>query len=323
MSVGFVLRLVGNKIGVSPDEESGRSVLLRFFNEAAIELYEQADMEGTLVEQVFHVDGDQQIAFPPTVGPIRAMREYSTHVPWHLVDMRPRYNQFNWSDRWRNWRLKGVSPLSYPLVNQAPIKVRISAIETPPIVISVSGPTTLATSINEQFTMDALEKQSANNFTDFTFIKKDRVNTVDVQVLDADNNVLCAIPNNMLQMRYRIVDVSLYPWSNTDTTTGTHYMEVLYKKALPWFQNDDDEYPAPDCDHILTNKMLQLWAEEQGKGEEAIAYDAKATRSLARKREESNRAIEQKASFCEHPHDTLLPRNRPMGPSRYSGQIYY
>lgn len=323
MSVRYIFSQAGSKMGLDPSDSTQRSVLLRYLNEAAQELYEQADLEDSLLEQLFRVNGDQQIAFPPDVGPIRAMREYSTHVAWHLANKRPRYNQFNWKDRWRNWRYKGTSPLSYPLVNSAPLSVIVDSAESPNVVVSVTGPTLKASQITENLTLNASLVQSSNNFTDIVAITKDRINTFDVYVLDADQNVLAQIPNNTLSVKYRIVDVSLYPWSNTSQTTANHIMEVLYKKALPYLQDDGDEYPIQGCDNILVNKMLQLWYEDQGKGDVAAAYDAKATRTLARKKEDEGRGQEHEAALVEHPHDTLLTKNRHYGPGRYTGQVYY
>lgn len=338
MSIGYVLQQAGFKMGLNPaDTEGDRKVLLRFLNEGATELWEQADVEGSLWEQMFQVNGDQMIALPPYVGPLRAMREYNTHVAWKLSNMRPRYNQINWMDRWRQWRQKGTSPIMYPVANQSQMTVTVATLDNPPITVSVVGPTPFATNTFEDLVMDssctqvkdaagnvtAYTKTTTNQFLDVTAFKKDRVNGCDVTLSDADGNILSQLPNNQLLMRYRLIDVSLYPWSNTDMSIADHYMEVLYKKALPWFENDDDEYPTPGHDWILVNKMLQLWCEEQGKGPEAVAYDAKATRSLARKKMDAERGVEQEVSLGENTHDTLLPRNRPMGPARYQGQIYY
>lgn len=323
MSVKYILSQAGVKMGLNPNDINQRQVLLRFLNEAAPELYEQADPEGSLLEEIYQVNGDQQIALPPHVGPLRAMREYSTHIPWHINKMRPRFNQFNWKDRWRNWRLKGLSPISYPLVNQAPLTVSVEAVESPAIAITITGETTSASQVSETVTLSATSVITVNNFVEILSIKKDRVNNYDVHVKDADDNVLAQIPNNELTIRYRIVDVSLYPWSNTDLTQNSHFMEVLFKKALPYLSDDGDEFPAPDCDNILVNKMLQLWAEEQGKTDAAVAYDSKATRGLARKKEEANRGAEEEASLVENPHDTLSPRNRSSGPGRYVGQVWY
>lgn len=323
MPIGYVLRQMGSKIGLEPNIAGDRAVLLRFVNEAASELYDQADTDESLWEQLFKVDGDQQIAFPPEVGPLRAMREYSTHLPWHLYDMRPRYNQSNWKDRWRSWRIKGTSPIMFPVVNQSVMNLEVHTTENPPIQVTISGPSEHASMVFETVSMDANSKQTSNTFKEITAFKKDRVSNFDVLLKDADNNLLGQLPNNMLQMRYRLVDVSLYPWSNVDIAADAHYMEVLYKKALPWFSNDEDEFPMLGYDNVLVNKGLQLWSEEQGKAQDAIMYDGKATRSMARKKEDQNRGIEEEAALVENPHDTLLPRNRPRGPSRYTGPIFY
>lgn len=310
-------------MGMDSSQSGDRAVLLRYLNEAASEMYDQADVDEAMSEGVFQVSGDQQIALPPDVGPIRAMREYTTHVAWRLSKPRTRYNPVNWKDRWRNWRIKGTSPLMYPVINQSVVNVTVGAVETPPLVVTITGPTATAASISENITMDAITKQSAAAFSDITALKKDRTSDQDAHITDADGVELAVIPNNMRQMRYTLVDVSLYPWTSTATSVVDHWMEVLYKKALPWFTNDEDEFPMTGYDNILVNKMLQLWSEEQGKGQEALAYDAKATRSMARKKEDALRGVEDEACLAEHPHDTLLPRNRPLGPARYQGQVWY
>lgn len=323
MPIGFILRQAGLKMGLDAANSDERNVLLRYLNEATIELYDQADTDEMLMEQVFLVDGNQQIALPPNVGPIRAMRENNTYIAWHLHNQRARYNQFNWTDRWRNWRVKGTTALMYPLVNQSQIIVEVPAVETPAVVVTILGASQTSSSIAAEYTMDALSKNSTVDFIDITNIKKDRVTTYDVNVKDIDGNVLATLPNNMLSMRYRLVDVSLYPWEMAPQSGQDHVMEVLYKKALPWFDNDDDEYVVQGMDNIIVNKMLQLYYEEKGDGQSAIAYDAKATRSLARKKNDEDRGVEEHASIVANPHDTLLARNRSCGPYRYSGNTYY
>ena len=99
-----------------------------------------------------------------------------------------------------------------------------------------------------------------------------------------------------------------------------HYVEILYKKALPRLQNDADEYPAgQEYDNIIVNKMIQLWYEEQGKPDLAMAFDTKATRSLARKDQDQNKATEDCVSTVANPHDVLLPRVRQGRRKYYRG----
>lgn len=320
MALKYILAQAGAKMGLNPNATTSRQVLLRFINEAMDELYSQSDMAGSLDEKVFKVNGDQTVALPYFVGDVRAVREYSSQIPWNINQQRPRYNQSNWSDSWRGFRLKGVQALMDSVTNQSSVKVVVGKVETPSVVVTISGPTLLASSISEVVTMDALTKTTTNQFLDITSVKKDRVNDSDVTVNDVDDKLLTIIPNNMLYAQYQIIDVSLCPWLSQDTGRLDHYLEILYKKALPWMSNDGDEFPPGSMyDNIIVNKVLQLWKEEQGKGDEAMAYDAKATRGLARKHEEQNRATQDAVALVGNPHDDLLPRVRSRRPGRYGG----
>jgi hypothetical protein len=268
------------------------------------------------MELPFKVNGDQTITCPHYVGALRGVRELDSQVNWSLNQLRPRYNQFPWPDMWRNIRLKNRQALQTSVSNESVGVITVSAVETPPIVVSISGPTSSASEATEDITMDALTKQTVNQYIDYVSVKKDRVNLCDVTLSDVDGKVLTVIPNNRLEALYQVVDVSSCPWLSISTNKVDHYLELLFKKALPWLENDNDEYPVPRCDNVLVNKMLQLWNEEQGKVDIAAAYDAKATRSLSRKTEDQNRATEDTVALVQNPHDSISPRIR-QGRRRY------
>ena len=317
MSLKYVLTQAGNKIGLDPSEPSQRSVLLRYANEAADEMYTQADVDGSLVEQVFKVNGDQTISLPEYVGRVRAMREYYSQIPWHVRQLRPRYNVANWQDGWRGFRLKGKQALQATITNQSQVVVTVATVEDPPVVVSLSGSTDTAALVSEQITMTTTQMLSVNEYNDLTAVKKDRVNSVNVVVSDVDGKLLTTIPNNRLQALYQIIDVSMSPWLPQSNSTQDHWLEILYKMPLPWFSGDDDEFPVPGYDNAWVNKVMQLYSEEQGKGDQAAAYDAKATRTMARILEDQNKATEDCVSLVPNPHDTLMPRIRPRRPGRY------
>jgi len=317
MGLKYILAQVGNKIGLNPADADNRATLLRFINEAAWELYQQSDMPNSMIEQLFKVNGDQTISLPSYVGELRAVREYNSQIPWHINQMRPRYNYANWSDMWRNWRIKGKSPLQRSVRNQSLVTAVVTIVETPPIVVTISGPTENAANLNEVLTMDALSKTTVANFLDITAVTKDRYNNCNVSIQDVDGMELTVLPNDEREASYLIIDVSTFPWLNQSMSLQDHYVEVLYKKALRVLQEDGDEFPAAGCDNIVVNKTMQLYAEEQGKGEMAMAYDQKATRSLARINEEQNRATEDMVAFVPNGHDELLVKIRPNKPGRY------
>lgn len=309
MSVKNILGIAGAKIGLNPNAQASRNVLLRLLNEGARELYTDGDLPGTLMEQTFKVNGDQTISTPYYVGSIRGVREAASMQVWHVNKMRPRYNQFNWQDMWRNVRLKNKQALQASVTNESVGVITVLAVEIPPIIVTVSGPTADSSLIHESVTMDAVSKQTTNNFIDYTAVKKDRINNYDVTLSDIDGKVLTVIPNNFLEAKYQIWDISSCPWLPQNTSTLDNYLEILFKKTLPYLSNDADEFPAMfDYDDAIINKMMQLWKEEQDKGEAASAYDAKAKRTVGRIKADQEAETEDMVSLTSHPHDTILRR---------------
>jgi hypothetical protein len=319
MSVAYILSQAGVKMGLNPADSNERPVLIRFLNEAVDELYAQADPAGSLMEACFKVNGDQTIALPSYVGPVRGMREYNSMIPWSITKMQPRYYQSNWNDFWRTFRIIGKRALQKTITNQGPVTLTVAAVESPAIVVIITGSTQNAASITESVTLSSTSVQSVNNFTDITALNKSAVNNYDITVSDLDGNALAVIPNNEKSSTYQILDVSTCPWLPTSNSTLEHYMEIMFKKKLPYLTNDGDEFPAQGYDNIVVNKILQLWFEEQGKADIAAAYDAKATRSMARKHEEENRSTQDCVALVENPHDSLTPRVRSRRPYVYGG----
>ena len=319
MSVYNIFSMASAKMGLNPSDATQRNTLVRFLNESAFELYIQCDMPGSLMEQVFKVNGDQTIAMPYYVGELRAIREFNSMIPWNINQMRPRYNQSNWDDFWRNWRLKGPSPLQKAITNASVLTVSISAAEATPFTVTVVGQTTTANSVSETFTLSGTSAVGTKDFIDITSITKSAVTANDVLVSDIDGTVLSTVPNNDLKAEYQIYDISTMPWLATSNSSLDHFIEILFKKRLMFLSNDSDEFPAAGWDTILSNKMVQLYLQEQGKVEEALAFDTLVTRSAARKVEETNRATQDKIAFVVNPHDTLNPRIRPRRPGRYGG----
>jgi len=312
MPLSYVLEQVGNKIGLDPAVTTERSTLLRFANEAADELWAECDILGSLEENTFRVNGDQTISMPMWVGRVRAVRDAQNRVVWHLNQMRPRYNELNWIDGWYNYRLKNTQALMATITNISTVNVTVPFVENPPITVSLSGSTATASNISEDVVMNALSVPSVNSFTNITSCKKNTVNACDITVTDADGKLLTIIPNNSLAAQYQILDISGAPWLPQVTGPFDNYVEILFKKALPWFSLDDQEFPAQGYDNQWVNKCLQLWNEEATPvgPQAALAYDAKATRGLARKKTEQNLPTEDRVSFVQNPHESLQPRIR-------------
>jgi hypothetical protein len=309
MSLGYIITQVGYKMGLDPTNPAQRTVMLRFINEATVELYDQADMAGSLMEMVFRVNGDQTLSLPWYVGTIRAIRECASFQAWHVNQMRPRYNQFNWQDQWKNWRLRNKQCLQATVTNQSVVTINTFAVENPPVVVTLTGPTATASKCTEIITLNSTSVNSKNQFLDFDAISKNAPNLYDITINDVDGKLLTTIPNTELNASYQIIDVSTCPWlPQSQGNPQCNYMEVLYKRFLPILTNDGDEFPAFNYDNIIVNKVMQLWNEEQNKSDIALAYDNKATRSMARKHEDQNRETEDMVALVANPHDTFLRR---------------
>jgi hypothetical protein len=320
MPVSYILKQVGAKAGLNPSATSQRTVMLRWLNEASRELYRQSNPPGSLMEQAFKVNGDQTISLPWYVGPIQAIREVDSQITWSINRMRPRYNQFNWPDSWRNIRLRNVQALMCTITNQSVITINTPAIETIPPVVTVTGSTLTGSNVSESLTVNSLTVQTVNQFLDITSVKKNIINAYDITISDVDGNTLSVLPNCQLQAQYQIVDVSICPWLAVSTNTLEHYVEILYKKANYHLWNDTDEFVfGNDYDDILVNKCIQLWYEEQAKADLSQAFDQKATRTLARKNADQNRATEDEIAVVAHPHDVILPRVRTGRKKYYRG----
>ena len=339
MSVEYILDRFGKKVGMLPSDTSQRALLLDYLNEAAQELYEQSDMPGSLEEAEFYVQGDKTVAMPTDVYAIRSIREKAgSNAMWDAEPLTSRYRENNWDTNHAKFRVKGYSPLKVSL----PTSITGAANGTNRLIVRTYGITTtdddyevvIKTPYSEAFLVSVAGPAvaSATSSTNVTLAPSNAVVITDiisfartlkptatvgvVQLIDyVDNSIVYAeIPSNSMESRYLIVDVSEFPFSSSAEQDDSHTLQILYKKTLPRLQNDTDEFPAPGYDNIIVSKCMELFLEEQGKIEEAILHDKKASRSLARRQADLERGQEQKIVFKRHNHDKLtwLATHRPL-----------
>ena len=339
MSVEYILDRFGKKVGMLPSDTSQRALLLDYLNEAAQELYEQSDMPGSLEEAEFYVQGDKTVAMPADVYAIRSVREKSgRNEEWETESLSARYRENNWETNHAKFRIKGYSPLKVSLPTSITdaanstdkLVVRAYGITTTDddyevvvktpyseaLLVSVAGPAVADATASTNVTLAPSNNVTVKDIISFARTNKPTATVGVVQLIDyADNNIVYAeIPSNRMESRYLIVDVSEFPFSSSAAEDDSHTLQVLYKKTLTRLQNDTDEFPAPGYDNILVSKCMELFLEEQGKLEEAILHDRKATRSLARRQADLERGQEQKIVFKRHNHDKLtwLATHRPL-----------
>jgi hypothetical protein len=304
MSVEYILDRAGKKLGVNPNDNHQRSIMLAYLNEGAQELYEESDMVGSLVEDSFYVQGNKTIALPSNVSSIRAIREKESKYPWSLSGITERYTYNNLEQDDRTWRIKGYEPFKVTPTSFSGMKAVVTAAMST-ITITVVGSAAGISRTFEDVTLSGTSNVFSTTFTSIESIIKSDVCTYDISIKESDDTVVAVIPNNEKESQYLIVDVSEFPWESDAAQDDEHTLEVVYKKKLPYLSKDSDEFPADGYDNIIVNKVMQLYMEEQGKLEEAMLYDKKASRSMGRRNSDLQRGQRQKVRFDKHPHDKL------------------
>jgi hypothetical protein len=304
MSVEYILDRAGKKLGINPNDNHQRSIMLAYLNEGAQELYEESDMVGSLVEDSFYVQGNKTIALPSNVSSIRAIREKESKYPWSLSGITERYTYNNLEQDDRTWRIKGYEPFKVTPTSFSGMKAVVTAAMST-ITITVVGSAAGISRTFEDVTLSGTSNVFSTTFTSIESIIKSDVCTYDISIKESDDTVVAVIPNNEKESQYLIVDVSEFPWESDAAQDDEHTLEVVYKKKLPYLSKDSDEFPADGYDNIIVNKVMQLYMEEQGKIEEAMLYDKKASRSMGRRNSDLQRGQRQKVRFDKHPHDKL------------------
>ena len=304
MSVEYILDRAGKKLGINPGDNHQRSIMLDYLNEAAQELYEESDMVGSLVEDSFYVQGNKTIALPSNVSSIRAIREKESKYPWKLSNLTERYAYNNLEQDDRTWRIKGYEPFKVTPTSFSGMKAVVTAAMST-ITITVVGSAAGISRAFEEVTLSSTSNAFSTTFTSIESIIKSDVCTYDISIKESDDTVVALIPNNEKESQYLIVDVSEFPLESDAAQNDQNTLEVLYKEKLPYLSKDSDEFPADGYDNIIVNKVMQLFMEEQGKIEEAMLYDKKASRSLGRRNADLERGQIQRVRFDKHPHDKL------------------
>lgn len=266
MSLLYILQGVAAETGGRLDHAESKTALKRLVNRAAKELYESTDLPGSIDELTIEEVTEDQVALPWHLGEIRAVRLHDQKDKIEIRDLRRNYGYINWPEEWLKFRVKNESPLNQSYGDEAPLKFVVEAVETPNIVVTVKGPAQGKTSTSETVTINAVDVSTSTVFTDTPlYIKKSAISSYDVSIRNLDDEEVGFIPNNQLESRFILVDVSTY--------FAADCLDILYKKRLTPLENDDDEYICPGFDDAIVFKAIELWLTGQPKMEDrAILY---------------------------------------------------
>lgn len=274
-----LLQQVCETVGILPDSRDKEAQALAWLNRAAVMIYDQYDLPGSVFEQFFCVDNNKHvITFPWYVGAIRGVRWHDSSRLVTMRDMRPRYHAVPWTQPYLQWRQIAATPLHTPLTNAGPLSFAISAREETSFDIIVNGQTSVAANATETITFAVGDtvKTSVNLFEPenpfgVTSIKKTRATNSDVIVRSAaTQEEIGRIANNQLyaaNLRVQILD-----WNaGTPFILGEDCVEVLYKQRFSPFINLDSIWTDERLVQGLVYGVKYLYAMEKEKMDVASA----------------------------------------------------
>lgn len=268
-----LIQQVSETVGVLPDSQDKEAQVLAWLNRAAVMIYDQYDLPGSVFEQFFCVDNNQHvITFPWYVGAIRGVRWHDSSRLVTTRDMRPRYHAVPWTQPYLQWRQIASTPLHTPLTNAGPLLFRIAAAESQPFDIIINGQTAKAANTIETITFASgeLSKISVNSFEPespfgITSIKKSRPTNSDIVIYQAASNLeIARLANNQpyaANLRIQILD-----WNaGTPFILGEDCVEVLYKQRFTPFVSLDSIWTDERLIQGLVYAVKYLYAVEKEK----------------------------------------------------------
>lgn len=307
MSLGTILTEVARKTGVDLTDTAQRALLVDEVNKAAREVYRAKDLPVSLKEVFIRATAEREIALPPFVGELRAIRsgckDYCTDK-WQLHTMYPRYTKEEWVNQWKNWRKKGTSPIAIEWEETAPGTIIYPEIDND-LTITIVGETANSNRAVDNIVVSATSVSWTKTFLNITRISKNKITDYDIVLEDAAGNECAIIYADQLEARYQLIDVSEYPTHASGCCAcddGTMVLQLLYKPVLPYMSLDTDFFPVEGYDDVIIVKTLQLLTEdEEGKEQRAILMDAKAKRLLNEISGDRQGHIKRKISFKRNP----------------------
>jgi len=262
-----IIKLVEIDTGIPASSTAGRDAIIALINRAMAELHDKTDLVYSIMEHVFSLDvTEDQVTLPWYVYRIRAVRAFDMQASIATESMAPRYHACSWDPvTLGRWRMKGFSPIARNIANSAPLIIRLADEETTPVSIKIVGATAQKSRIVETVTFEAgeTEKSTVNGFiagmspNPIETIRKSRITSNDVTILDQDENIIAEIPAHLYDSRYQLVQIFDAHGESVQVTSDCEGVEILFKvAAVPMF-NDDDSFLDNGYDGAIAARVAE------------------------------------------------------------------
>ena len=324
MSLQTMLIKLGEATGQQPTSADARAQLTRYINTAGREIWSARDLPTSTFEQFFTMptavvapDGtpDIQLTLPWYCEGIRAVRWADMGQKIRLQDTRPRYQAAPWRQPFLTWRIRASIPLHTAPSSAGALTFTLPTAQTVPVIITVTGPSTTASSAYEAVTIVA-GALTATTTTQWdvsgpTAITKNATLTCDVGITDVDGNTVGLIPARQERAANILVQIAdeyapyQYIYPNT--------VEVLYKLPYQELAFDGDVFVNTAYEDALIWRARANWAALQSNEmavQSAALFAAKSDELIAQLAANQESSVEMNMNYAPNPYANLGPYMR-------------
>lgn len=271
MLIDLITRLSGD---TKYDVVRERAALVKLANQGAKEVYRAVEVNDLMRECILLVPPNKQVAIPYFVGYLKGMREFYWYESFDLHSIAtPRYTSNDWGKSyWRNWRDKGQSPVHTFTNNMGSVKLNASSVETPNVVVTITGTTAFAARKADIITIGDNQVVGTQSFSKIQSIYSPKLRSCDIVITDTNDVEIAVLYNNQQFTRYRIVDVSMFPFAIVNSASVS-LVNVLYKVPYNEMLIDTDEALPPQFEDAVYYKCMELWSKvQEGKENATLGY---------------------------------------------------
>lgn len=256
-----ILKDIKSETGRDYLQSSQKAILTSRVNDAAKEIYESQDLEGSLDEQVFDLAVNSQlVALPWYAAYPRGWRYFDGRMSFKSNDIKNRYNDGIGDEVWvYNFRSIRYSPISRDLTNETRLTFTLASAESVEFNIKIAGSTSISERITDTITfpVGTLSVSSILTFkTPIFSIIKSIPTSYNITVTDAEANEIAFLPNHRTRSYFHIIQI-------LDTETLPVYttnagVEILYKLRFNKMNELYDEFLYGDTyDKAIFWKYLE------------------------------------------------------------------
>lgn len=230
-----------------------RPSALRKINRAAKEIYDSADLPGSLFENTFDVSLENHlITLPWYATQVRGVRRSEFRGKISLIDQRPRYHSRPWQQPYYTWSLLAETPLQQHQTETGRLVVTLLGEEDTSVSVTITGQTTTSTTHREVLSFEPGEtsKTTAAQFTQaqpvgIKSITKSRLTTYDIRITqESDERVLAVVPNVLYRAANQLIQIRDDNGASYSDTTEC--VDVLFKWPYIELVEDSDEFCGSD-----------------------------------------------------------------------------